>query len=115
MATFVPARGTLILFVVHVPLIRDALRRLPYDRSCDQSDGYPERKIYQHHVERKHWLARFEPEIPGAPHRQEEQKQRGHWSEEVKETKEVAPVPGGLYKESERDSPQPAPEQRPVY
>src|SRR5207253_2436073 len=55
------------------------------------------------------------PEIPRAPHRQEEQKQRGHWSEEVKETKEVAPLPGGLYEETERDSPQPAPEERPVY
>src|SRR5262245_49167955 len=52
------------------------------------------------------------PKIPRAGHRQEEQEQRQHRSEEVEKTPEVQPAPGALYEEPERDTPEAAPKER---
>ncbi len=59
------------------------LRLLPYDRPCGQSGDYPERQIYQQKVDCEHRPALPKPEIPRAPHRQEDCVQRQHRREEV--------------------------------
>src|SRR5688572_8719582 len=87
------------------PSLSGGSRRLPYDRPCDQSDGYPERNVDQCHVEREDWFARLKPEISRAAHREEEQEQRRHWNEEVKEPDKIESIPDGLYKEPEQHAP----------
>src|SRR5208337_2158529 len=89
---------------------------LPPDyRPCGQSGDYPVGQIYQQQVDCEHRPAMLKPEIPRAAHRQEDDIQRQHRREEIQKTEEVQPIPGDLYKEPERDTPQPRPEERPVY
>jgi len=59
------------------------LRILPYYCPCGQSGDYPVRQIYQQQVDCEHRPALLKPEIPGAAHRQEDDKQRQHRREEV--------------------------------
>src|SRR5262249_39334833 len=94
---------------------RGCLRLLPDDRPCGQSGAYPERQIYQQQVNREHRPALPKPEIPRAAHRQEKQKQPPHPREEAEKAEKVKEPPSGIYQEPERDTPQPTPEERPVY
>src|SRR5436309_1466353 len=90
------------------------LRLLAYYRPCGHSGDYPVRQIYQQQVKREQRPALLKAKIPRTAPRQENQKQRQHRREEVEQTEKVQVRPGGIDEEPERDTPQPAPEKRPV-
>src|SRR5687768_4949976 len=76
-----------------------------YDGPRGEGGDDPERQIDQYYVEREHRARLIESEQTRAAYRQEEQKRRQHRRDEVQETEEVAPVPGGLDEETEWDAP----------
>src|SRR5918996_1440657 len=104
------ARTLSVVFMTVFPM----LRLVPNNRLCGQSGDYSVRQIYQQQVESEP-RPPLKAEIPCAAHRQEDRKQRQHGREEVEKTEEVQPLPDDLYKKSERNPPQPGPEERPVY
>src|SRR5919106_3894640 len=104
------ARTLSVVFMTVFPM----LRLVPNNRLCGQSGDYSVRQIYQQQVEREP-RPLLKPEKPRTAHRQEDRKQRQHRRNEVEKTEEVQPAPDGLYKKPERNTPQPGPEERPVY
>ena len=67
-------------------MTRQVVRELglhSYDRPGGQRGDDAERQIYQQQVEREHWPSLPKPEKPRAAHRQKDQKQRQHRSQEV--------------------------------
>src|SRR5690349_18937595 len=86
--------------------------RMPaYDPPCRQCGHNPEGQIHKHEINGKH-RSLVQAEIPGAALRQEKQKKRGQRGQDIEESDDVKPIPGTLYKQSKKDSPQSTPEKR---